>query len=192
MISFVVSLLLHQAPVAPIEAIKATANEPAEVKAFAHFVGRNLITFDPDMAQGQLRLRQRERVFSLKDEDFHEPFALVPEAQSIAQKARESFRMGSIFQIVGLVTSGAGVVPVLLLPLVLSGGGVLPLLLVGLGLQIVGLVFVLVALPFLMSAQTEFLSAVATYNRGLLDLRPVGESPGRELGAPGGLLIPMP
>lgn len=205
MIAALLAVLLSQAPSTPpltvpteapapsgaVEAVKAGADEPGEVKLFAQFVDRHLLTLDPDMSQGTFRLRQRERVFSFKDDDFADAFKLVPEAHELALKAQENLRMSSIFQIAGLSAVGAGSALVLLAPLLASGAFV-PLLIAGLVLDLVGLVLVLVALPFAISAQTQFMSAVATYNKGLLDLRPVGESPGRPAVPSGGLTIPLP
>jgi hypothetical protein len=171
------------------EAMRAPADEPAEVKAFAQFVDRHLLTFDPDMSQGALRLRQREHTFSLKDDDFPEAFKLVPEAYGLAQKAQESFRTSSTLQIAGLATLGGGTALLLVAPL-LATGAFIPLLIAGLALNLVAATLVLVALPFSISASTQFLSAVATYNRGLLDLRPIPEGPGRVTS--GGVSIPLP
>ncbi|MDP3503881.1 MAG: hypothetical protein Q8S33_26320 [Myxococcales bacterium] len=203
MLSFV-CLLMSQAPSAPpvvsagdpattlvnsSEAMKPPADEPAEVKAFAQFVDRHLLTLDPDMSQGALRLRQREHTFSLKDDDFPDAFKLVPEAYGLAQKAQENFRTSSTLQIVGLAALGGGTALVLLAPL-LASGAFLPLLIAGLVLDLVAMTLVLVALPFSISASTQFTSAVATYNRGLLDLRPMPDAPGRVNA--GGLTIPLP
>jgi hypothetical protein len=170
------------------EAMKAPADEPLEVKAFAQFVDRHLLTLDPDMSQGNLRLRQREHTFSLRDDDFPDAFKLVPEAYTLAQKAQENFRTAGTLQIVGLSALGAGTALLLAAPL-LASGAFFALLIVGLVLDLVAIVMVLVALPFSISASTQFTSAVATYNRGLLDLRPMPE-PGRATG--GGLTIPLP
>ncbi len=200
----VVCLLVSQAPSAPpvvtadtattapvpsSEAMKPPADEPVEVKAFAQFVDRHLLTLDPDQTQGTLRLRQREHAFSLKDDDFPDAFKLVPEAHGLAQKAQENFRTSSTLQIVGLAALGGGTALVLVAPL-LAAGAFLPLLIAGLVLDLVALTLVLVALPFAVSASTQFTSAVATYNRGLLDLRPMPEGPGRVNG--GGVTIPLP
>lgn len=199
----VVCLLVAQAPSTPpvvtadpsassalpsSEAMKPPADEPVEVKAFAQFVDRHLLTLDPDSTQGTLRLRQREHTFSLKDDDFPDAFKLVPEAYGLAQKAQENFRTSSTLQIVGLAALGGGTALVLVAPL-LAAGAFLPLLIAGLVLDLVAMTLVLVALPFAISASAQFTSAVATYNRGLLDLRPMPEGPGR---VNGGLTIPLP
>lgn len=201
MLSTFLTLLLTQAPTTPpgppaseaappsVEAVKAGTNEPAEVKAFAQFVDRHLLTLDPDMSQGSFRLRQRERVFSFKDDDYPDAFKLVPEAHELARKAQENVRLASVFQIIGLSAVGAGSAVIVIAPLIASAA-FLPLLIAGLVLDLVGLVLVLVALPFAISAQTQFMSAVATYNKGLLDLRP---PPDPQLAGPGGgLTIPLP
>lgn len=205
MIAAIVALVVSQTPApapptpppaapepapATAEAVKATAAEPAEVKAFAQFVDRHLLTLDPDASQGAFRLRQRERVFSPKDDDFIEAFKLVPEAYALAQKAQENARLASIFQIVGLSAVGVGSALIVISPLIGAAGLFLPLLVAGLVLDLVGLVAVVIALPMSLSAGTQFLSAVATYNRGLLDLRPPPES--GLAPAQGGLTIPLP
>ncbi len=203
MISTLLCLLVSQAPSTPpvvtagnaaptalapsSEALKAPADEPAEVKAFAQFVDRHLLTFDPDMTQGALRLRQREHIFTLKDDDFPDAFKLVPEACGLAQKAQDNFRTSSTLQIAGLATLGGGTALLLVAPL-LATGAFLPLLIAGLALDLVAATLVLVALPISISASTQFMSAVATYNRGLLDLRPMREGPVSN----GGLSIPLP
>jgi hypothetical protein len=206
MIAAVVALLVTQAPVTSppspppptpevatsptVAAVKASAGEPAEVKAFAQFVDRHLLTLDPDPSQGAFRLRQRERVFSPKDDDFLDAFKLVPEAYALAQKAQENARLASIFQIAGLSAVGVGSALIVIAPLIGATGIFIPLLVAGLVLDLLGLVAVVIALPMSLSAGTQFLSAVATYNRGLLDLRPPPE-PG--LAPPsGGLTIPLP
>jgi len=204
MISTLLCLLVSQAPSTPpvvtagdaapttlvpsSEAMNAPPDEPGEVKAFAQFVDRHLLTLDPDMTQGTFRLRQREHVFSLKDDDFPDAFKLVPEAYGLAQKAQENLRTSATLQISGLASVGGGSA-LLLIAQLLASGAFLPLLIAGLVLNLVGLVLVLVALPFAISASTQFTSAVSTYNRGLLDLRPVPEGPGR---VNGGLSIPLP
>jgi hypothetical protein len=113
----------------------------------------------------------------------------VPEAYGLAQKAQESFRTSSTLQIAGLATLGGGTALLLVAPL-LATGAFIPLLIAGLALNLVAATLVLVALPFSISASTQFMSAVATYNRGLLDLRPIPEGPGRVTG--GGGSIPLP
>lgn len=192
MIALLVSALLTQAPPPPpvtpepAVAVKASPSEPAEVKAFAQFVDRHLLTLDVDAAQG-FKLRQRDRVISLRDDDFAEAFKLIPEAQTMAQRAMESLRTGTVLQIIGLVAIGVGAAVVALSPLVLTAGALIPLLVVGLVLNVAALVLVLIAVPYLMAANNQFTSAMAMYNRGLLELRPVS--------APvdtGGLTIPLP
>lgn len=171
-------------PAAVAGAIPAPADEPAQVKAFAQFLDRHLLTLDPDMTQGAFRIRQKERLFSLKDDDFPTAFALVPEAQAQALKAQENLRISSTLQIIGLVSVGIGSAALVVVPLI--GSVSLALLVVALVLDLVGLALVLVALPFALNSTTQFTSAVAMYNRGLLDLRP----PDRE--SSGGLTIPLP
>ncbi|MBL8923826.1 MAG: hypothetical protein JNJ54_33530 [Myxococcaceae bacterium] len=204
MISAVVAVLIAQtavtAPPSPppapepgpatVEAVKAPASEPAEVKAFALFVDRHLLTLDPDTSTGSFRLRQRERVFSPRDDDFIDAFKLVPEALALAQKAQENARASTIFQIVGLSAVGVGSALIVIAPVISASGVFIPLLIAGLVLDLLGLVAVVIALPMALSAGTQFLSAVATYNRGLLDLRPPSE-PGLAP-APGGLTVPLP
>jgi hypothetical protein len=170
------------------EAVRASPDEPPEVKAFATFVDRHLLTLDTEQAQG-FKLRQRERSFTIRDEDFTEAFTLVPEALTLAQRAQDSFRLANIFQLVGLSLSGLSLALVVIAPLVVSGAGFLPLLAVGLVGSLVAVVLTVISVPFAMAASNQFFSAVATYNKGLLELRPVpvGLPP-----PPLGLSIPLP
>ncbi|MCA3011053.1 MAG: hypothetical protein INH41_01495 [Myxococcaceae bacterium] len=203
--SFILTLLLSQTPppVLPVEpvprpgpsleAVRASPMEPVEVAAFARFVEQRLITIDFDQAAnwGALKVRQRERVFSLRDDDFSEAFHLVPEAMLMAQRAQEAFRVASTLQIVGLSLSGAAVLVVGLGPILVGFSAWLPLLVVGLVASLVGLVVALVSVPFSNTANASFVSAVAGYNKGLLDLRPASASAeaGREAG---GLTFALP
>lgn len=171
-------------PPPPREAIPAPADEPGEVKAFAQFIDRHLLTLDPDMTQGMFRIRQRERLYSLKDDDFPLAFSLVPEAQAQAIKAQENLRLSSTLQLIGLVSVGVGSAALVLVPLIAAV--TLPLLVVALVLDVVGLALVLIAVPFAINSTTQFTSAVSMYNRGLLELRPAE----REGGA--GLVVPLP
>jgi hypothetical protein len=167
-------------------AVRASPDEPPEVKAFATFVDRHLLSLDTEQAQG-FKLRQRERSFTIRDEDFTEAFTLVPEALTLAQRAQDSFRLANIFQIVGLSLSGLSLGVVVIAPLI--GVGFLPLLAVGLVGSLIAVVLTVISVPFAMAASNQFFSAVATYNKGLLDLRPVpvGLPP-----PPQGLSIPLP
>lgn len=177
MITLALSLLLTQTP-APLvtpppepitpPAVAATQNEPPEVKAFSEFVGKHLLTIN--FAQGSFEVRQRERVFRLQDDDFASAFTLVPEALAMAQVAHDDYVMGMRLQIGGLIVVGASLVAILVAPLLPSL--LLPLLIASLIGSGIGLVVTLIALPFMLSAQTKFFAALASYNRGLLDLRP--------------------
>jgi hypothetical protein len=170
------------------EAVRASPDEPPEVKAFATFVERHLLTLDTEQAQG-FKLRQRERSFTIRDEDFTEAFTLVPEALTLAQRAQDSFRLANIFQIVGLSLSGLSLALVVIAPLVVSGAGFLPLIAVGLVGSLIAVVLTVISVPFSMAASNQFFSAVATYNKGLLDLRP---APAGLVPPPQGLSIPLP
>ena len=178
MIAPVFALLLAQA-VQP-------APEPPEVALFAQWVQRNLLALS--MTQGGAEVRQRERVFRLQDENFAEAFTLVPEARSLALGAHEAFVTGGRFQIAGLIAVGAGAAA-MVVGVLGPFAVLLPLLVVGLIGSGVGLVLTLIALPFLLTAQSKFFSAVATYDRGLLDLRPPPAQPPQPSG---GLSIPLP
>ncbi|MDX2010128.1 MAG: hypothetical protein SFW67_08060 [Myxococcaceae bacterium] len=203
MLSFALALVVSQTapPIAPApegatttlvpsaEVMRPPPNEPPEVAAFASFLDKHLLTFDIDQTTG-LKVRQRERLFSLRDDDFADAFKLVPEAFTSAQKAHEAFRLANIFQIVGLSVSGLSLAVVVLAPLLISGGAFLPLLAAGLIGSLVALVLVVVAVPFAITANTAFMSAVASYNKGLLDLRPM--PPGGPGAVPQGVQIPLP
>jgi hypothetical protein len=177
------------APAPSGEVMRASSNEPPEVQAFATFLDRHLLSFDLDQTTGVtgLKVRQRERLFALRDDDFAQAFKLVPDAFASAQKAHEAYRLANLFQIVGLSISGLSLALVVAAPLLVASGAYLPLLAAGLVGSLVALVLVLIAVPFSMTANTAFLNAVATYNKGLLDLRPVpvGE-------VPQGVSIPLP
>jgi hypothetical protein len=194
MLAFVtLTLLLSQTPppVVPVdplpapgpspEAVRPSPAEPAEVGAFARFVEQRLISVDFDLttsggALGVLKVRQRERVFSLRDDDFSEAFHLVPEAMMMAQRAQEAFRTASTLQIIGLSLSGAALLVVGLGPVLVGFGAWLPLLVGGLIASLVGLIVALVSVPYSVSANTAFVSAVARFNKGLLELRPAPAS----------------
>ncbi|MCU0700037.1 MAG: hypothetical protein MUC96_26310 [Myxococcaceae bacterium] len=171
------------------EVMRPPPNEPPEVAAFASFLDKHLLTFDVDQTTG-LKVRQRERLFSLRDDDFADAFRLVPEAFNSAQKAHDAFRLANIFQIVGLSISGLSLAVVVVAPLLISGSAFLPLLAAGLVGSLVALVLVLIAVPFTITANTAFMSAVATYNKGLLELRPMPQ--GGAGAVPQGLQIPLP
>jgi hypothetical protein len=174
---------LSEPPLAPptTEAVTPGA-EPAEVKQFAQFVERHLLAVGASGAG--FEVRQREHVFRLQDEDFEAAFTLVPDALNLARASHEAFVLSARLQITGLAVVGAGLVATLVATLVRSA--VIPLLVGSLVASGAGLVLALVALPFALSAQTKFFSAIATYNRGLLDLRP----PQLPLG--GGLTLALP
>ena len=182
------ALVLSQAPlsVPPLappttEAVTAGA-EPAEVKLFAQFVEHHLLAVGTSGAG--FEVRQREHVFRLQDDDFETAFALVPEALTLARASHEAFVLGSRLQLIGLVVVCAALVVTVISTLVRTA--ILPLLIASLIGSGVGLVLALVALPFALSAQTKFFSAIATYNRGLLELRPPPSSLG------GGLTFALP
>ncbi|MDP3153567.1 MAG: hypothetical protein Q8N23_12895 [Archangium sp.] len=172
------ALVLFQTPeVAPLttpplappstEAVSPGA-EPPEVKLFAEFVDRHLLAIGA--SGSSMEVRQRERVFRLQDDDFETAFKLVPEAFASAQQAHSDFLVASRLQIAGLAVVGAALAVTVVSTLVRTL--LLPLLIASLAASGVGLVLSLIALPFALSAQSKFFSAVAGYNRGLLDLRP--------------------
>ncbi len=142
--------------------------EPPEVKLFAEFVDRHLLAIGSS-GMG-VEVRQRERVFRIQDDDFETAFKLVPDAFVSAQQAHSDFVIASRLQIAGLAVVGAGLVATIVATLVRAV--LLPVLIASLVASGVGLVLSLIAIPFAFSAQSKFFSAVAGYNRGLLDLRP--------------------
>ena len=175
MTPLLLALVLTQAPalstppLAPptTEAISPGA-EPPEVKLFAQFVERHLLSIGA--AGNGFELRQRERVFRIQDDDFESAFTLVPDAVASARMAHDDFILASRLQIIGLAVVGAALVVTIAATLVRTV--ILPLLIASLVGSGVGLVLSLIALPFALSAQTKFFSSIATYNRGLLELRP--------------------
>ena len=138
------------------------------MKLFAEFVDRHLLAIGA--SGSSMEVRQRERVFRLQDDDFETAFKLVPEAFASAQQAHSDFLVASRLQIVGLAVVGAALAVTVVSTLVRVL--LVPLLIASLAASGVGLVLSLIALPFALSAQTKFFSAVAGYNRGLLELRP--------------------
>ncbi len=192
MILLTLALLAQTAPppppapsdAAPPVATAPPADEPAQVHHFADFVDRHLISLDPDLGKAAIGLRQGERTFSIKDDDFVQAFSLVPEAQAMARKAQEDLRTSTLLQIGALVAVAAGSAALVMVPL-LGAGLMIPLLIAGAVLDLAGVVLLIVGLPFALSANTEFIKALSAYNHGLLKLRP-GDSDG------GGLTIPMP
>lgn len=191
MTPLLLALCLAQAPLTtppapvpgegPPEAV-SPGPEPVEVKLFAEFVDRHLLAVSAS-ASG-MEVRQRERVFRLQDDDFETAFTLVPEALSLARVAHDDFVLASRLQIVGLSVVSAALVATVVATLVRTL--ILPLLVASLIGSGIGLVLSLVALPFALSAQTKFFSAIGTYNHGLLELRP----PANPLG--GGLTLALP
>ena len=109
-------------------------------------------------------------MFRIQDDDFESAFTLVPDAVASARVAHDDFILASRLQIIGLAVVGAALVVTIAATLVRTV--VIPLLIASLVGSGVGLVLSLVALPFALSAQTKFFSSIATYNRGLLELRP--------------------
>lgn len=191
--ALLLALLLTQAapqlstpPLAPptTETIVPGAESP-DVKLFAEFVQRHLLTIG---ASGSgFEVRQRERVFRLQDADFEGAFTLVPDALADARVAHHDFVIASRLQVIGLAVVGGALVATLITTLIRTA--ILPLLIVSLVGSGIGLILSLIALPFAISAQSKFFSAIATYNHGLLELRP-SPSPGA---APvGGLTLALP
>lgn len=162
----------------------APGNEPVEVKLFAQFVERHLLAIGASGAG--FEVRKRERVFRIQDDDFETAFSLVPDAFAAAKVAHDDFLTSSRLQMIGLALAGGALAATLVATLVRSI--VLPLLIIGLVGSLVGLVLTLVALPFAVSAQTKFFSSIATYNKGLLELRP--PLPSLPLG--GGITLALP
>lgn len=181
------ALVLAQAPLtsppplAPPTTEAPTA-EPPEVSLFAQFVERHLLAVG--ISGASFEVRQRERVFRIQDDDFETAFALVPDARALARVAHDDFVLASRLQIIGLSVVGGAAVAVIAATLVRTV--ILPLLVASLIGSGVGLVLSIIAVPFALSAQTKFLSSIATFNRGLLELRP----PPSPLG--GGLTLALP
>lgn len=166
----------------PIAPTPPSASEPPEVKLFAQFVERHLLSVNASGAG--FEIRQRERVLRLQDDDFETAFTLVPGAFADAKVAHEDFVTASRLQIIGLALTGAALGATVVAVIVRSI--VLPLLVTALIGSAVGLVISLIALPFAISAQTKFFGAIAAYNRGLLDLRPSPLAGGLTLALPEG------
>lgn len=144
--------------------------ESPEVTLFAQWAQRQLLSVN--VAQGGFEVRQRERVFRLQDDDFADAFSLVPEAHQMAVLAHDSFIIGKRFQIAGLVVSCVAPGGLILASLLMSSALLMPLLVAALATAGVGLVLALIALPFMLTAQSKFFAALASHNQGLLELRP--------------------
>ena len=142
--------------------------EPPEVKLFAEFVERHLLAIGS--SGSGIEVRQRERIFRIQDDDFETAFKLVPDAFVSAKQAHSDFLVASRLQIAGLAVVGAALAVTVVFTLVPTL--LLPLMIASLAASGVGLVLTLIALPFAISAQSKFFSAVAGYNRGLLERRP--------------------
>ncbi len=182
MSTLLLALCLAQAPLttppplspAPAEAAPSNVEavppgaEPAEVKLFAQFVERHLLAIGASGAG--FEVRQRERVFRIQDDDFETAFSLVPDALISARVAHDDFVTAQRLQLIGLAVVGAALVATVVSTFV--GRLIIPLLVASLVGSGVGLVMTLIALPFAMSAQSKFFSAIASYNKGLLELRP--------------------
>ncbi len=158
-----------------LEAIRRPADEPAATRDFAEFVDRRLLVLELD-PQG-LSVRQRERVVRITEDEFAEIFQLVPEAQALAVKAQKAFRVGAALQTVGAATNLGGATLLLVGTLMLSPMSLAIAVIGGGGAMLVGCVAMALAQPFLQEAAKTFSSAIAAYNRGLLDLRPAGTAP---------------
>lgn len=160
------------------------APEAPELAIFAQWAQRQLLSVSvsvgPDFA-----VQRGARVFRIRDDDFPEAFALVPESHGMAVLARDAFVTGQRLQFAGLVT--ACLAPAALL--VASVGPatlLLPLLVAGLVASGLGLALTLLALPFLITAQEKFFAALASHNHGLLELRPP------PVVSTGGLILRLP
>lgn len=139
------------------------------------WVQRRLMHVDWRTPSG-IVVRHEERVLRPQDAIFPEAFSLVPAAQALATTAHEGLERGSRWLTASAVAVGVGTA-LSLTPLVLGVSSTAPavsfgLLGGGLVTLLTGLVFTLVAMPHLQRAQTDFFSAIATYNRGLLEVAP--------------------
>lgn len=147
----------------------------------APWVQRQLMNMDWLPNQGPV-VRVEGRVLRIQDDDFAQSFELVPEAQKLATSARASYETGTRWLTTSTVTLAVGasvlLTGALFGPLITSGSSTRslapPLLMMGGGLvtMLSALVLTLVSLPHLQRAQNDFFGAIATYNRGLLDVRP--------------------
>lgn len=163
---------------------RAPVEEPEQVKAFATFLDHQLLS--PDFDPTGLKIRQDERSYALLDEGFTTSFELVPDAFALAQKIQDNVRLSNALQIGGFSIMGSSLVLALAGPFLLGSGALLPLMAVSLGLVLVGAVVTLLSLPFATAAQTQFFTALDTYNKGLLHLRP------QSITDAGGLQLPIP
>jgi hypothetical protein len=144
--------------------------EPPEALAVRQFVDDHLVTFDS--VGWQSRVRQRERTFSLGDDDFASAFELVPEAHALAKSMRESylrgmrvFTIGSLVEVAGLL--GATSVLVASVATTVAVGVGIGLALAFAAVTLVGAVISLFALPDLSRSHSQLFEVVSLYNHGL-------------------------
>jgi hypothetical protein len=155
-------------PLVVAEQPQAAATVVPEVRTFATFVGRHLLVVDAD-ARG-FSVRQNERLFHLADDDIAAAFAMVPEARALALQAQRNLRIATVLNTIGLSAAGAGSASIAFLPLLVTSAPALGVAIVAaLLIAGAGLVASLIAAPFMMTAQAQFVSAVAVYNRALLE-----------------------
>lgn len=165
--------LLLTALLAPLPPLPA-APEPPEVGLFAQWVEHQLISVSPS-AVG-FAARQNERTARLQDANFPELFSAVPKARALALEAAEAYRVGNGFQVAGLIAVGLSAGG-LLVGLLLGGTVAFPIFVAALVVSGVALVLSFIALPFQLTAQSAFFSAIAEHNRGVLQLRPPAPAP---------------
>lgn len=163
MTALLLSMFLSQSAVQPLP-------EPPEVTLFAQWAQRQLLSLN--FNAGAFEVRQRERVFRIQDDDFAEAFSLVPEAHRMAVSAHEAFLSGQRFMIAGVVLSGVSLGGVLAASFLTASALFFPLIVGALIASGAGLVLALIAMPFMVTAQSKFLAALASHNHGVLDLRP--------------------
>lgn len=187
--------VLAQSPAeAPVVLTSPPLQAPpcGDVKLATQFIDRQLLSVGLEVGFfTDWVVRSPERAYRLGE--LREAVRLIPEAQTLADRADGEFRLGTGFTVAGLIAEGLSLaVSVILLPLTVSGASsaVLVVFLVATLLGVTsGTVLSLVGSAFLHSAQQHGLEAVSQYNHGLTRLVLAGcDGPG----AAPVLQVPLP
>ncbi len=146
-----------------------TLNDPknADLATVGRFLKAHLIEFDFRANKG-LVLTQNGRD-SRFGESIVDAVALVPEAVTIARAADADYLKARWLTYGGLGVALLGTVVTNLALVVLGSSAFVGVLIAGAAVTLVGLVLVLVGLPFAISAQSEFMKAISVYNQALID-----------------------
>lgn len=182
MLAAALGVEVESPPLVPVE------EPPQALRSFVSFVDRHLLTTESDVFDS-MKVRQRDRLVSLGSGELSSLMALVPSARSLAESAERTYRLSRGLQFTSLGLTVASVALSMTAPLFATGPVLGALIIAGLLGMGVALALVLVAIPLAVRALSEANSAVATYNRGLLDFSegPLRVPISREAEPPGGV-----